>query len=219
MKYKRIAEPIATTELCSYGCGQVAKYKNGSGKLMCCDRATKCPELRRKNSLGGKKAYATGLRPEGWSHLTPEQRASTRGKFTADFSYGGKGSHKKVLLLERGHKCECCSLTEWLDRPITLELEHSDGDRENNTKDNLKLLCPNCHSQTPTWKRGKLSKRPNTKYGATVTDDVLLQSLLQHKTIKDALEYVGLSGKGWIYARCYRLLSDHNMIDKNARVM
>ncbi len=64
---------------------------------------------------------------------------------------------KKHLVRERGLQCENCKITEWLNKPITLELEHIDGDRTNNSKENLKLLCPNCHSYTKTWRRRKSS--------------------------------------------------------------
>lgn len=56
------------------------------------------------------------------------------------------------------HKCYRCGLTEWLDVKIPLELEHVDGDNENNELSNLTLLCPNCHALTPTY-RGKNQKR------------------------------------------------------------
>ena len=64
-------------------------------------------------------------------------------------------------LLREGYKeakCECCGLTEWLGKPIPLELHHKDGNRYNNTLDNYALLCPNCHAQTETY-RGKNSKK------------------------------------------------------------
>jgi len=51
---KRIANPIQTTELCSYGCGSVAKFINGSEKLMCCKSSNSCPANRKKNSEGIK---------------------------------------------------------------------------------------------------------------------------------------------------------------------
>ena len=60
-------------------------------------------------------------------------------------------------LLEEGyktHKCECCDLTEWMGKPIPLELHHKDGDRNNNTIENYELLCPNCHAFTDSY-RGK----------------------------------------------------------------
>ena len=67
---------------------------------------------------------------------------------------------KPHLIKERGHECQRCNLTEWLERPITLEVEHVDGDNTNNNEDNLLLLCPNCHSQTPTWRRKKKMVAP-----------------------------------------------------------
>lgn len=66
-----------------------------------------------------------------------------------------KSQIRKRLLEEREWKCEECRITEWFGRPITLEVEHVDGNVTNNTKSNLKLLCPNCHSYTPTWRRKK----------------------------------------------------------------
>jgi very-short-patch-repair endonuclease len=47
---KRIANPIETTELCAYGCGAVAKFINGSNRLMCCKSSNSCPANRKKNS-------------------------------------------------------------------------------------------------------------------------------------------------------------------------
>jgi hypothetical protein len=59
---KRISIPIETTELCSYGCGSVAKFINGSKRLMCCKSSNSCPENKRKNSKKTKEAYLTGKR-------------------------------------------------------------------------------------------------------------------------------------------------------------
>jgi 5-methylcytosine-specific restriction endonuclease McrA len=64
-------------------------------------------------------------------------------------------------LLDEGikeHKCECCGLTTWLEKPIPLELHHIDGDRTNNTLENFQLLCPNCHAFTDSY-RGKNSRK------------------------------------------------------------
>jgi hypothetical protein len=65
---------------------------------------------------------------------------------------GLKDYSKKYLLNHYGNKCQKCGITEWNNAPITIELEHIDGDSTNNNFDNLTLLCPNCHSQTPTYK-------------------------------------------------------------------
>lgn len=67
---------------------------------------------------------------------------------------------KKRLILEgyKDHRCEECNNDKWNDKPIPLELEHIDGNNRNNLLNNLKLLCPNCHAQTSTY-RGKNKKK------------------------------------------------------------
>jgi hypothetical protein len=65
--------------------------------------------------------------------------------------------HLRQRLIRDGifpHQCSNCSLTVWLDEPIPLELDHIDGDITNNSLPNLRLLCPNCHAKTSTY-RGK----------------------------------------------------------------
>ena len=61
---------------------------------------------------------------------------------------------KKYLINKHGDKCMKCGWNE--KNPVTgkvpIELEHKDGDSTNNNLSNLELLCPNCHSLTPTYK-------------------------------------------------------------------
>jgi len=48
-------------------------------------------------------------------------------------------------------QCEKCHRKTWNGKPIPLERHHVDGNRSNNSVENIKLLCPNCHAQTPNF--------------------------------------------------------------------
>jgi RNA polymerase subunit RPABC4/transcription elongation factor Spt4 len=81
---------------------------------------------------------------------------------------GGTIGHKslKRYLIERGDVCaECGSEPEWNGKPLTLQLDHLDGDSDNNTLSNVRMVCPNCHSQTDNWgfKRGSHTKTKQAK--------------------------------------------------------
>ncbi|HEX3456778.1 MAG TPA: HNH endonuclease signature motif containing protein [Candidatus Baltobacteraceae bacterium] len=60
-----------------------------------------------------------------------------------------KGRLLRAMLLE--NRCQVCGLSEWLGRPINAHLDHINGIKDDNRLENLRMLCPNCHSQTPTY--------------------------------------------------------------------
>jgi hypothetical protein len=69
---------------------------------------------------------------------------------------------RRLLIEQRGNRCEVCGFEEWNGKPIPIELDHIDGNSDNNTEANLRLICPNCHAQTETYKggnKGRNSKR------------------------------------------------------------
>lgn len=70
---------------------------------------------------------------------------------TSELSHG---LIRKKLILEQKNSCLHCGLDEWLGNPIKLELDHINGNNKDNSRENLRMLCPNCHSMTPTWKTG-----------------------------------------------------------------
>lgn len=61
----------------------------------------------------------------------------------------------KNRLLNEGlfeNKCSCCGLDKWLGKTLHCELDHIDGNKYNHKLENLRMLCPNCHSQTETFR-------------------------------------------------------------------
>ena len=58
-----------------------------------------------------------------------------------------------------------CGIDSWMGQPINLEVDHIDGDPYNNTPDNLRLICPNCHSQTHSFKGRNKGKGRGSKTG------------------------------------------------------
>jgi hypothetical protein len=80
----------------------------------------------------------------------------------------GKVALREYLTETQGYKCSCCGITEWNNNPISLEVDHKDGDPYNDSPDNLRFICPNCHSQTPTYKaknrgNGRVERRERAK--------------------------------------------------------
>lgn len=72
---------------------------------------------------------------------------------------GRKSLYKKLIESGREEKCEMCGISNWQNKPITLQIHHKDGNPRNNDFSNLQILCPNCHSQTDNY----CSKNRKTK--------------------------------------------------------
>lgn len=63
------------------------------------------------------------------------------------------------------YKCSKCGVSGiWNDRPLVLQLDHIDGDNKNNSLNNLRWLCPNCHSQTKTFAGKNITKERKYQY-------------------------------------------------------
>ena len=139
----------------------------------------------------------------GKSHLTDERIRLKSPTSGLTQSSQLSTSHAKKLFIRVTNaalRCNECKLDVWMGSKLVLELDHINGDNRDNRIENLRLLCPNCHSLTPTW-RGKNKNSGTFK----VTDQVLLQALKTESTVSKALQKVGLAGGG-NYARCYKLL-------------
>lgn len=72
---------------------------------------------------------------------------------------------RDYLYREQGNKCAICGMANmWNGKELKFVLDHIDGDAANGERDNLRLICPNCDSQLPTYKsRNKHSARKHRK--------------------------------------------------------
>ena len=144
------------------------------------------------------------------SHFTGQ--AWNKGKFNYDrFKYGNSvksANAIEAIVALRGHRCEKCNQELWLNEPIPLEVHHLDGDKLNNTLDNLQLLCPNCHALTDNY-RGKNINR-NVK--SNVSEEEFVEALRSTPNIRQALLKLGLTAKGGNYTRAYDLINKYHII-------
>jgi 5-methylcytosine-specific restriction endonuclease McrA len=98
------------------------------------------------------------------SHFNSERRVrgfrvehDRRRRSAADVFCEGSGVESKVLRRQARQsvlprRCALCGNDgEWQGRPLTLQLDHANGVYNDNRLENLRWLCPNCHSQTPTF--------------------------------------------------------------------
>jgi hypothetical protein len=101
------------------------------------------------------------MKGQGWSRGMPSgipsaNKIPLEEILVKDSTYTSSDKLRKRLI-DNGLKavaCESCHLDSWMGRTISLELNHVNGDRFDHRLENLQLLCPNCHAQTPNY-RGK----------------------------------------------------------------
>jgi hypothetical protein len=106
--------------------------------------------------------------------------------------------------------CSICKISTWIEKKLSLHLDHIDGNSKNNDLSNLRFLCPNCHSQTDTY----CGKNNSTKYSILnlkVTDEQVLAAINQSSNVAKALEILGLSGANNYY-RVYRIADRHGIL-------
>lgn len=109
---------------------------------------------------------------------------------------------RERIFYEQDGKCNHCNRVEWQGKPITLELEHRDGNHHNDVRKNVEMICPNCHNLTPTHSgRGK-----DTRF--QVSDEELVKAYETEGNIRKALISVGMAAKGGNYSRVKKVLTE-----------
>jgi len=85
-------------------------------------------------------------------------------------AFKGERAIREYLLKTLPNQCAICQNIEWKKQPIPLVMDHIDGDSENRSITNLRLICPNCDAQTSTYKgrnrgRGRSKRRERYRTG------------------------------------------------------
>ena len=133
------------------------KWRTNVKKLTSNSRPTKAPPPMKPKTYTCKSCGEESK----WSHQKMNVYCSTRcagdGKLQESierFKRGeltGRITIRKVLATLRGYNCEVCNISEWNGKEIVLNVDHIDGRSDDNSPENLRLICANCHSQTPSY--------------------------------------------------------------------
>ena len=131
----------------------------GSGKYCsksCANSRVRTDEVKKKISEGILKSQWWNSKDFTYNS-NPDKIEKTKETWKAKRNYESAhvSSVKAWIKEDRGHKCEECGIEDWNGKRLPMEIDHIDGDVTNNIPTNLKVLCPNCHSQNPTWRRKK----------------------------------------------------------------
>lgn len=98
---------------------------------------------------------------QGWNvgeKFTNFSKSYTLEEILIENSPYTSSNHLRIRLIKEGVKedrCEKCKIVDWCGEPLSFHLDHINGDNTDNRIENLKILCPNCHSQTPTYCKSK----------------------------------------------------------------
>jgi hypothetical protein len=215
MSYKKpVAIVIDDKILCKFGCNKVAMYITASNKPICDSHPNKCPVNKEKNSKGLKVAHANGapfFKFDETARAKSNESAILKAKETAFTRTELNGNHRKYLIEIKGYFCEICKISNWNDAVLTLEIDHINGIRSDNAVDNLRLLCPNCHSQTSNYRSKNIANPWRRKY----SKEHMYELYKTHGSIHKALIAADMAPKGANYKTMKKIILEMIDLDKS----
>ena len=102
--------------------------------------------------IGNQQKYCSmGCAAEGRQAQTISDWLSGKVIITDLAIRGTKGPYKNFILKQQDNLCDICGINDvWNGKPIVSILDHIDGDSNNNVRNNVRMICPNCSAQLPT---------------------------------------------------------------------
>lgn len=113
------------------------------------------------NELGLDISHMSGQAWNQGKRYRPIKEARPLKEILIEYSTCVSTNYLRKRLIKEGikePKCECCGRTEWMGKPIALELHHINGIRRDSRVENLLILCPNCHAFTSNYRGKNISK-------------------------------------------------------------
>lgn len=141
---------------------ELVKAVNGSQSMA---------EVVRKLGLNkSSNTYATLIKEFQYYKIKPHFKKRSRGTtpYTFEEMFCENSSYDRTTLRNKiikekilNYECSECGIIDWNGKKLSLQLDHINGVSNDNRLENLRFLCPNCHSQTKTW--GNKSKPSNLR--------------------------------------------------------
>lgn len=169
------------------GCGQEFSSSGKIPRRFCC---SKCAvDVRR--DISNPSSRSRVYKKKSWNEKVFERPFD-------ELSW----DYKRVrVIIEQNSTCSKCNNDSWLGCQIALEIDHIDGDVNNNTRSNLTALCPNCHATTNTF-RGR-----NKLRGSFPPDTIFYEKFKEVGNIRQTLLALGLAAKGGNYGHANRIIA------------
>lgn len=161
-------------------CPKCASEHNKPGKFCSrkCANSRNFTDLSKDKKSASNKAYYENIDETILNLRTEKSVASQKLKhdfniINGDFDTLSNESKRKRILFEQDQNCNVCHIPQkWNEKFLSFHLDHISGDRRDETRSNLQMICPNCHSQTDTYCGKNGTKVTNKEIANALSDTI-----------------------------------------------
>lgn len=177
------------------------KWKNKYCSRICANSRCWSNEDKNKKSSSAKKFIDT-LSENKKNSMTANAVLALIEQRKERISYGnfddlGQKEKRERLLIEQKFLCSECNIgLTWNNKPIKFQLDHINGNRKDETRNNLRMICPNCHSQTDTF---------GGKNGRKITNKQIEEELQTSENNHHVCIKLGLNPSSYTYERINKI--------------